>query len=707
MSLCLAYVSVIAALLSGIAALGANRRTLVPTRIRSWIERFANSVVKHGMEDVFAEKRYENGLRRLVFVLLGISGATALTGGLVALLGKGVLVDQLPFGLPWLHWHVRLDALSGFFFAIIGIAVMAVSFYGPGYVRANRRGRHPFGLLGLATGIFIAGMELVLLADDAFFFVIAWELMSVSSYFLVAYQHEHSANRRAAFLYLLMAEVGAIAIILGFGVLAAFSANFTFDALRAADLSSGWSSIAFGLALLGFGMKAGLVPIHAWLPEAHPVAPSHISALMSGVMLKVAVYGLIRFTLDLLGDVQWEWGMVMLVFGTGSAVLGVLYAVVQTNLKRLLAYSSVENIGIIFMALGLSIIFLGRGHTELGVIGLIAALYHVLNHALFKNLLFMSAGSVLHQTHEHDLEHMGGLIRRMPKTAAIFLIGSLAIAALPPMNGFASEWLVFQTALQASSLQSGILRSAIPVTAAVLAFTSAVAATTFVKVYGVAFLGKPRSRHVGRAHEVSHPGMLAGPGLLAGLCLLFGLMPAAVIDALDNISDLLLGRTLPSASASGWLWLTPGSREMASYAPILVLFALVGVVWIAWNLSNRPGTPSVRRAGAWDCGFGGLSSRMQYTGNAFSQPIRRILKPVWELREEAHPQVAPGNALQVIRVRYHLEIADRSWNALYAPITHWIETMARRVSRIQSGNIRTYIAYSFFTLVILLGVVSR
>ncbi len=702
MSLFFAYLAVLTALLSGIASLGSRRHADMPRPVREWILKFARAPATAADTETAVSRVYENGLHNLIFLLLGVSGAAALLAGLIAFLGNGVLIHQLPLGLPWLPWHVRLDALSGFFMAVIGVAVVAVSIYGPGYVR---EGRHSIALMGLATGLFIAGMYLVLLADDAFFFMIGWELMSVASYFLVAYQHEHPANRRAAFLYLLMAEVGALTIILGFGVLAGFSGNFTFESMRAAHLSAFWGTVAFLLALVGFGMKAGLVPIHAWLPEAHPVAPSHISALMSGVMLKVAVYGLIRFAFDLVGDIQWYWGLIVLILGTGSAVLGVLYAVVQTNLKRLLAYSSVENIGIIFMGLGLSMIFLGTGHTQLGVLGLMAGLYHALNHALFKNLMFLCAGSILHQTHEQDLEFMGGLIKRMPKTSVIFLIGCMSIAALPPMNGFVSEWLVFQAALQGTSLESGILRSVIPVTAAVLAFTSAVAAMTFVKVYGVAFLGQPRSRHAAHARAVIHPGMWIGPGLLAGLCVLFGLIPATVINALGNISRLLLNESLPSASASGWLWLTPGSRETASYAPVLVLLAIGATSWLVWKLVNR-GRLAVRRAPAWDCGFGGLTPKMQYTGNAFSQPMRRIFKPVWQQNEQVAVETSAVNALQVSAVAYQLELQDRSWNALYAPVAHGVESAARNTARIQTGNIRTYLAYSFFTLIILLGIVS-
>jgi hydrogenase-4 component B len=281
----------------------------------------------------------------------------------------------------------------------------------------------------------------------------------VASYFLVAFQHENSANRRATFLYLLMAEVGALLIILAFGVVASFSDGFTFDALRSADIPTIWMSIAFGLALMGFGMKAGLVPIHVWLPEAHPVAPSHISALMSGVMLKVALYGLIRFCFDLLPEVHWQWGVVLLVVGTLSALSGILYAMMQQNLKRLLAYSSVENIGIIVMVLGLSMIFLANNHKELAALG---------------------AGMIHHQIHELNIDMLGGLIKRMPETSLLFLIGCMSISSLPLFNGFVSEWLAFQTALQVDVLDNGVLRSMIPVSAAALALTAALAAACFV-----------------------------------------------------------------------------------------------------------------------------------------------------------------------------------------------------------------------------------
>lgn len=712
MALFFAYLAIVAALLSGLLALiaesrdGAHRLLTFLFNVKSFRLGQRLPKLQGAITNALEAARFPTSIRHSVFALLGLSGISAVVGGLIVLISQDNLTGQIAFGLPWLAWHVRFDALAGFFFLVVGIGVTAVSLFGPGYVREFEHGKHPFSVLGFFTGLFVAGMLLVLIADDAFFFVIAWELMSVSSYFLVAYQHEHSANRRAAFIYLLMAEIGALSIILAFGVLAGFGGAYTFDAMREAALNPLWMNIAFVLALIGFGMKAGLVPIHVWLPEAHPVAPSHISALMSGVMLKVAVYGFIRFGFDLLGDVQWEWGFITLFFGTASAVLGVLYAIMQHNLKRLLAYHSIENIGIIFMGLGLAMLFFSDGKIQLGILGFAAALYHTLNHALFKSLLFLGAGSILHQTHEDNIEHMGGLIHRMPKTAALFLIGCLSISALPPFNGFVSEWLTFQAALQAPALESGVLRSLIPVSAAVLALSGALAATCFVKVYGVMFLGLPRTRHVGHANEVKDRGMLAGPAVLAALCFLLGILPTPVVQGLNNVTGQLFGAALPSAASQGWLWLTPVSPKVASYSAPLVLIGLLLAWWIGYRLLHRPGGAAVRGAEPWDCGFGGLNARMEYTSSAFSMPLRRIFAATWEVQEEVTKETQDRDNLRISGIRYHLHIGDHSWRYLYDPISRWVMRLARRIGLIQTGNIRTYIAYSFFTLLILLWAIT-
>ena len=587
------------------------------------------------------------------------------------------------------------------------LGVVGAATWQAGYVREFEHGKHSLAVLGLFTGFFVAGMELVLLADDAFFFVIAWELMSLSSYFLVAFQHEQASNRRAAFLYLLMAVIGAIAIILAYGVLASFSGGLTFDHFRSLKLTPVWSSVAFTLALIGFGMKAGLVPFHAWLPEAHPAAPSHVSALMSGVMLKIAVYGFIRFTFDLLDEVFWQWGLLALLLGTASAVLGILYAMQQQNLKRLLAYSSVENIGIIFIALGLALIFFSGGQPRLGTLGLVAALMHCLNHSLFKSLLFLGAGAILHNTHEQSMENMGGLIHRMPRLSAIFLIGCISISGLPPFNGFVSEWLIFQTALQTGNVDSGVIRSLIPTASAVLALTSALAAGCFVNVYGVAFLGLPRSRHVASCHEVSHRGMLAGPAMLAVLCVLFGIFPAPVIESLNVVTGQLVGNTLPQVSAMGWLWVSPVAQEVASYSPFLVLVGILLTVWLCYQLFYRQsGRLEARRADPWDCGFGGLNARMQYSCTGFAMPFRRIFQPVFDVEETIEEQKSGPDGFHTQRLRYQLRVSDRSWAFVYQPVARSVLNLSKWASRIQTGNIRTYIAYSFFTLIILLWGIS-
>jgi formate hydrogenlyase subunit 3/multisubunit Na+/H+ antiporter MnhD subunit len=645
--------------------------------------------------------RYPILLRGVAFLLLGLSGITAIIVGGNVLIENSILTERLPLGLTWMKWNLRLDALSSFFLIIIGLITTAVSLYGPGYVREFEHGPYPLSVLGVFTGLFVAGMMLVLLADDAFMFMVAWEMMSLSSYFLVAYQHLHAVNRRAAFLYLLMAHLGALSILLSFSILASLGGDFTFEVMRHTDLSLSWTSLAFGLGLLGFGMKAGLVPVHAWLPEAHPVAPSHISALMSGVMLKVAIYGLIRLVFDLLGNPHWSWGIILLLIGSSSAFLGILYALLQTDLKRLLAYSSIENVGIICIGLGLSILFWATGHPQMAVLAMIAALYHTLNHALFKGLLFLGAGAILHTTHEQNLEHMGGLIHRLPYTAFFFLIGCLSISALPPFNGFVSEWLIFQAALQAPNFESGVLRAIIPMSAALLALTAALSATCFVKAFGIAFLSQPRTRHVRHGRETDF-GMRAAQALLAGLCFLLGILPTTVIGLLEKIPQQFIGRQLPSASANGWLWLTPIDAKVASYSAPLVLLSII-VVWVSVYLLLHS-TKKTRRTHPWDCGFGPLNARMQYTATAFAMPIQRIFKTVWRVDEQIKD--VKDETLYSKEIRYHLHIADRSWPILYEPLIHWIIWLARQVGQIQTGNLRTYLAYSFFTLLILLWLIT-
>ena len=659
-----------------------------------------------GAVSLLAVRRRPSFLHFGSFLFLFFAGAASIGAGAWTLLARLTVTDRFELGLPWLDWHLRIDPLSGFFLVLLGTLVVAISLYGPSYTREFARGpaAQPLPPLGVFTALFVLGMQILLLADDALVFMIFWEVMSLSGYFLVVYQHQHAANRQAAFLYLLLAHVGALVILLSFGVLAAFGGGLTFEQMRAARLTPLWATIAFACAFAGFGIKSGMVPLHVWLPDAHPVAPSHISALMSGAMIKMGIYGIVRLSYDLIGDVRWEWGVVVLIIGTASSLLGVLYALMQHDLKRLLAYHSVENIGIILMGLGLSMIFLGSGHKMLGTLGLVAALYHTLNHALFKGLLFLGAGAVLYRTHERDLDRMGGLIHRMPVTAFLFLVGCVAISALPPFNGFVSEWLTFQTALQAPALENGLLRTMLPIAAALLALTGALAAACFVKAFGIAFLGKPRTRRVARAREVP-TGMLGGMGLLAALCLALGVFPTTMIEAMAPITELLVRQALPSAAAHGWLWLTPISPQVASYSAPFVLAAIVVVFGLGYLFLKRGAVPP-RRVYAWDCGFGQLTQRMQYTSTAFSQPIRRVFRGVWKVEEHIDPLASAGPIPRVTSLHYSLHTQDWSWLRCYVPIGRLVLAAANRIGFIQTGNIHTYLKFSFVTLLVFLWIVS-
>ena len=470
---------------------------------------------------------------------VGLAGRTlfpfgALCGILLALVGLAGLtapVEQrtLLIGLPDLPMHVRLDALSSVFLVLLGVVSAGISVFAAGYFRRGQG--TPPGLLCLQYHVFLASMGFVLLADDAYAFMVAWETMALSSYFLVTAQHGLPEIRRAGFLYLLIAHLGALTILLSFGVMQGGSWHFTFDAMREAHLSPQWASVAFLLALAGFGAKAGLVPLHVWLPEAHPAAPSPVSALMSGVMLKTAVYGVLRVSFDLLGHEQWWWGLVPLALGLFAALFGAVFAAVQTDMKRLLAYSSIENLGIIFSALGLALVFRGAGMLALAALALIALLYHSLNHAFIKSLLFLGTGAVLHSTGERNLGRLGGLIHRMPWVAGLTLVGALAMAGLPPLNGFVSEWLLLQAFLFAHQVPHTFVNMLLPMGAAVLVLAAALAAYVMVKFFGVTFLGRPREAGLARAHDA---GVLERIGLvwLALGCVALGLLPTYVIGAL-------------------------------------------------------------------------------------------------------------------------------------------------------------------------------
>jgi len=595
-------------------------------------------------------------------------------------------------GLPDLPFHLRSDGLAGFFLLLLGSVSAGITLYATGFFREESAPR--LTLIALQYHVFLASMALVLLADDAYLFMVAWETMALSSYFLVTTDHKLPAIRSAGFLYLLIAHLGALAILLCFGVLHGGHGDYTFEALRNAELTPLWATVAFVLAFFGFGAKAGMLPLHAWLPEAHPAAPSPVSALLSGVMIKTAIYGMVRVIYDLIGGVRWEWGIVVLLVGAGTTLFGVLYALMQHDLKRLLAYHSVENIGIILLGLGMSMVFIGFGHTAAAALGLIAALYHTLNHAVFKALLFLGAGSILHGAGLRNLNDMGWLIRRMPHTALYFLVGALAISALPPLNGFVSEWLTFQAALQAVLLEHGVVRSVLPLFAATLALAGALTAMCFVKVYGIAFLGQARTPQVD-AHDC---GTLERIGMawLAGGCFVLGLFPATFLLMLNSICVPLLGGGLPEAAlASNWLWLIPAAPAQASYGPVIFLAVIVSVTLVTFFLVRRFYHGRVRIAPAWDCGFPAQTSRMQDTADAFGQPIRHVFGPLYLMRRTLPGPDDP-------RPRYELSIQDRHWYWLYLPVARLAGWTSAKIGMLQQGRVSTYLLYSFVTLLALL-----
>jgi hydrogenase-4 component B len=621
----------------------------------------------------------------------------AVFGAALALVALGSVnqpAEQLvlPIGLPDLPMHLRLDGLSSVFLILLGAASAGISIFAAGYFRRGE-GTAP-GLLCLQYHLFLASMGFVLLADDAYAFMLAWETMAVSSYFLVTTQHGIAEIRSAGFLYLLMAHLGAIAILLSFGILQGGTWHFTFDAMRAAHLNSHWATIAFCLALVGFGAKAGLVPMHVWLPEAHPAAPSPVSALMSGVMLKTALYGMIRVSFDLLGQPSWWWGLAPLSLGLFSALYGVVFAAAQTDMKRLLAYSSIENVGILFTGFGLAIVFAGVGMRAAAALTLIAVMYHAMNHAFMKSLLFLGTGAVLHATGERNLGRLGGLIHRMPWVAWLTLVGVLAIAGLPPLNGFVSEWLLLQAFLFAYKVPQPFVNMLLPLGAALLALAAALAGYVMVKFFGVIFLGQPREPSLRQAHDA---GLVERLGLawLALGCVLLGFFPTNVISLFSLVTEQLNLGGLPLGDAPWWL-LVPIPERQSSYAPLVFFAVILVVVLLAIFGVRLFYHQRVRVAAAWDCGFGGLNSRMQDTAEGFGQPIRHLFQPLFAITRELP---SPFDSAP----KYRLEIGDRIWRAAYQPLGALVRLVADKVAWLQQGRIATYLLYSFVTLVVMLA----
>ena len=507
---------------------------------------------------------------------------------------------------------------------------------------------------------------------------------------------------RAGYVYLVMASFGTLALLLGFGVLAGPDGLYTFAQMRAAHPSAMIGALALLLALVGAGSKAGIVPLHVWLPLAHPAAPSQVSALMCGVMTKVAVYGFVRIVFDLAGEPAWWWSVVVLALAGATTVMGVLYALMQHDLKRLLAYHTVENIGIIFIGLGLALAFKAYGMQFAAALAFTAALFHVFNHSLFKSLLFFGSGAVLNATGERDMERLGGLIHRMPQTAFFFLIGCAAISALPPLNGFVSEWLTLQAILLSPQLPSWGLKLLVPAVGALLALSAALAAACFVKAYGVTFLGRPRTPAAEAAKETDSCS-LAAMALLAALCLVAGTVPGLFIDALAPVASTLIGARMPPQLGLQWLSIIPITASRSSYDGLLVFVFMLSSGALAAFAIHRFASNRLRRAPAWDCGYPDASPATQYSATSFAQPIRRVFgTSVFRARESV--EMPPPGSTRAARLT--VELRDPIWDFLYAPLAAGIGAAADRLNRLQFLTIRQFLMLVFCALVTLLLVIA-
>jgi len=631
------------------------------------------------------------GASLVVTIALGVIG-------LKSLFAPAASTAGLPLGVPWTGAHFRIDALAAFFIIVVNLGGATASLFALGY------GRHeetPERVLPFYP-IYLAAMNLVVLADDAFSFLASWEFMSLSSWALVIAHHRDRENMRAGYVYLLMASFGTLALLLAFGLLAGSNGNYVFDAIRATHPAATLSAMVLILTLVGAGSKAGIVPLHAWLPLAHPAAPSHVSALMSGVMTKVAVYGFVRIVFDLLGPPAWWWSMAVLTAGGITAVMGVLYALMQHDLKRLLAYHTVENIGIIYIGLGLALAFKAQGMAVAAALALTAGLFHVFNHSVFKSLLFFGAGSVLNSTGERDMEHLGGLIHRMPQTAFAFLVGCVAISALPPLNGFVSEWLTFQAILLSPQLPCWGLKLLVPAVGALLALSAALAAACFVKAFGVTFLGRPRTPAAADARETDS-NSLAAMFALATLCLVAGILPGIFIDALAPVTHALLGVSMPQQSGLDWLTIVPIAESRSSYNGLLVFIFVTLSGSIAAFAIHRLASDKLRRAPAWDCGYPDPSPATQYTASSFAQPIRRVYGTAVFHAREIGEMAPPGS---ITPARFTVELRDLIWDALYAPVASAISFATERINILQFLTIRRYLSLVFAALVFLLLVLA-
>ena len=614
----------------------------------------------------------------ILSVVYLLSGETALLK--VAFVGKYMLA---------------IDGWSAVFLCITGLAGILTSIYAVDYALGyiGKRLRELSGLWNL----FLLSMVLVLVAQSAVSFLVSWEVMAIVSFLLVNHDSEKRETWQAAYQYLVMTHIGTAAIMIAFFTVGSSAAGLNFAELNGTYLTGTVRDLAFIAAFLGFALKAGLVPLHVWLPNAHPAAPSHVSALMSGVMLKVAVYGFGRFIFGFLGPLDFWWGSLVMIVGLLSAFFGALYAQMEKDIKRILAYSSVENMGIVFAAMGAGMLLLTTSHKEYAVIGFTAAIIHSFNHSIMKSLMFMVAGAVNHAVDDKNIEKMGGLAKLMPWTAACALTGSLALAALPLTNGFIGEWLMFHSFAFLAQADAGTGTRILAALAFILAgLASALALGCFVRVFGVVFLGRPRARRAESAHEVSRF-MLVAMVMPALLIFLSGILASPIV----SIAQHVIEANLPALNLSdaGRLLIWGKGSGILNYDTLILLITAVVIAIFAWCIIYR-GKVFVKHDVIWNCGTE-PTLRQQYSGTGFSKPIRRafdfLLKPRREVVFLQKENKYFGRSLA-----YTLTIPDRFTEKLYIPLQHHLVKTASFLRRIQAGSIRVYIGYVMVAMVLVL-----
>jgi hydrogenase-4 component B len=625
--------------------------------------------------------RWPRAAARAYGVLVVAGCGTALVPAVRVLRGAAVAMIDIPTQVPGGAWVMGLDALSAWFLVLIlGVGALAAIF-GAWYLAAEgEHGGVPQAQLGFA--FLLVALALVVTAQAALFFLAAWELMALACYFLIVFDHRHPEVRRAGLVYLVATHTATLLLIVMFGLWSTGAPDFTFASLAAtAGERGGIRSLLFGLGLVAFGLKAGLVPLHFWLPEAHASAPSHVSAILSGVMIKVGIYGLLRLVL-LLGPPPAWWGWTVLVLGVASGVLGVLWALAQHDLKRLLAYHSVENIGIILMGLGVGVLGLAYRVPLLAALGFLGAVLHTLNHALFKGLLFLGAGSILRATGTRELERLGALARRMPFTWIAFLVGSVAIVGLPPLNGFVSEWVIFQSLFHAGLSHTSAALAVFGVAA--LGLIGGLALACFAKVCGTVFLGHPRTTAAGAA--VEGPATAWGPMVaLALACGFLGVFPWVVFPSAVRVAGVVTG--IPPAMVRD---LTApalaGAARISAMAAVLV--GVLGVTAVLRAIAQR--RTVVALSDTWACGYAAPTARMQYSASSFAAPLVGVFGPLAGVTVHRAARAFATHPANLVLER----ALEPAWRA--------VRRAGARLRPIQQGRLQLYLLYMVATVSALL-----